>query len=162
VSDPYSEPTFEKLRPNFAELVTQGLQPYHVAEVCGELLQLGLVTSRLDLAEDATEDERETANAHALTAVLAEAVEHPKIRRKARRVLKHVLPLIEEYLGTSIKERRTAASKAIKDGKKSVKPGTIRTYYEPKALDKLTEVLIEMEADHRSKMQPDSEPKAAE
>ena len=155
---PYSGPALDDLRKNLAELVTAGLVPYNVAEKGGSLLELAIVTARLTVDEDADEDERDAAYAEALVAVLKEAVTKERMPfRRYRRVLKYVLPLKEDYLGKSIEERRTAAGQELTDGKKAVKPGTIRTYYEPRARDDLARVLVEMETEHRGESPPDSD-----
>jgi hypothetical protein len=145
------------VRRGLARLVTEGLLPYHVAENCGVLLKLKIVSSRVEeLPENASEDERDKAQTSALVAILREAVEHPHVRRKSRRVLNHVLPLIDELLGKTIKERRTLAGQDLKEGK-TVKPGTIRTYYEPRALERLAAVLVDMEARFRGEVSPVAE-----
>lgn len=151
MAEPYSGPKLKDLRGNLGKLVTEGLLPYHVAEVGGKLLELKLVTSRLNLPDNPTEEEEETAYAEALTEVLNEAVamKNSGIRRKDRKVLKNVLPLRKNLLGEPIEKRRAAAGKDMKDGKKGVKPGTVRTYYEPRALDRLAQVLVNMEAEYR-------------
>ena len=126
--------------------------PSNVADNGGVLLELELVAGRLELDLKADEDTQNAAYAVALIAVLDEAVVKPRIPRgKHRRILRYVLPLIPDYLGTTIKERRTAAGEHLTDGKKVVKPGTIRTYkdYEPAALDELARVLVEMETECR-------------
>lgn len=69
--------------------------------------------------------------------------------RKYRRILTFVLPLSPEYRGRSLKVRRTAAGQHLKDGKSTVKWGTIRTYHEPTALHQLAAVLVKMEAEYR-------------
>ena len=146
------------LRKNLADLVTVGLLPYNVAETGGSLLELAIVTARLKIDEDADEDERDAAYAKALVAVLKEAVTKERMPiRRYRRVLKYVLPLKEEYLGKTIKERRTAAGRDLKDGKQAVKAGTIRTYYEPRALEDLARVLVEMETEYRGETLPESD-----
>lgn len=134
-----------------AAVLTEGLTPSSVAEHGGALLELQLVTDRLRADDQADEDEKEADYAQALMAVLDEAVVGERIpRRKHRRILKYVLPLKPEYLGKSIKERRTAAGQNLTDSK-TVKASTIRTYseYEPNALDELARVLTEMEAEYR-------------
>jgi hypothetical protein len=78
---------------------------------------------------------------------LKEAVEKRLLFRRYHRLLRYLLPLQAEYLGKSIKERRIATGMNMT--KKPVKPGTIRTCYEPRALDELAKVLVEMEAEHR-------------
>jgi hypothetical protein len=133
-----------RVRKALARVVTDGLVPYTVLDEGWPLLELEIVHSRVETHDDTSENDRAVAYTKALTTVLQEAVESDRISGKSRRLLRAVLPLKPEYLGRSVKERRIAAGKEMKDGKK-VQPGTIRTYYEPKALDKLTEVLLEME-----------------
>jgi hypothetical protein len=158
MAEPFSAgPDLETLRKDLAALITGGIVPSNLAEHGGQLLELKIVTSQLEgLDEDAEEDEQEAAYAKAVLNVLEVAVVKKRIpQRKHRRILKYVLPLKKELRGTTIKER-TAAGKDLTDGKKTVKPGTIRTYkeYEPKALDELARVLVEMEAEHRDEMSP--------
>jgi hypothetical protein len=160
MAEPYSAgPDLETLRKDLAALITGGVVPSNLAEHGGQLLELKIVTSQLEgLDEDADEDEQEAAYAKAFLQVLEAAVVKKRIpQRKHRRILKYVLPLKKELRGTAIKERRTAAGKNLTDGKKAVTPGTIRTYkeYEPKALDELARVLVEMEAEHRDEMSPE-------
>jgi hypothetical protein len=158
MSDPYSGPEFGDIRKRLGELVTVGMVPEQVADVGEELLELEIVSSRVELPAEATEEEEDLAYAAALTPVLREAVE-PVRPKKYRRLLKCVLPLKSELLGKSIDERRAAAAKAFnkKDGKKGVKPGTIRTYHEPRALDRLALMLIKMEAGFRGQVLADPE-----
>jgi hypothetical protein len=145
----YRGPQRSAIRQNLADLSADGLVPYNVIEKGGELLRLRLVTDRLDIPLGADEDERDAAHARALTDTLSEAVSSIDMRRSYRRVLNCVLPLNAEYVKASVQERRSAAGKAIKDGTKLVKPGTIRTYHEPKALDALADILVSMEAERR-------------
>lgn len=159
MAKPYSGPTFESLRKTLSDLIKDGLSRGNIAAKGDELRQLAIVSSRLPPHDGADEDEREEAYAEAVIAVLKDAVVEQRIRgRNHRRILKFVLPLKEKYVGTSIKERRTAAGEDIKTGKKPIKPGTIRTYYsyEPQALDELARVLVEMEAEHRDETPPDT------
>lgn len=143
----YSGPRLEDVRKDLAAVVTGGLVADSVAEKGRELLGLEIVVSRARLPVGAGEDERDQASTEALTAVLKEAVEERLLFRKHRRLLRYVLPLEAEYLDRSIEERRAAAGKNMT--KKPVKPGTIRTYYEPRALDELARILVEMEAEYR-------------
>jgi hypothetical protein len=154
VANPYSGPHVEALRKNLAALVTEGLMPYNIAEKGGELLELQIVTSRLGVIDDADEDVRDQAYAAALVAVLDEAVKDRILFRKYRRLLRYVLPLREGYLNKPIEARRKAAGKNLTDGKKVVQAGTIRTYYEPRALDALAQALVEMEAQKRGEASP--------
>lgn len=83
------------------------------------------------------------------------------MRRLYRRVLTCVLPLNDRYSRATVQERRSAAGKEIKDGTKIVKPGTIRTYHEPKALDALADLLVSLEAERRGESLPVEEPLAS-
>jgi hypothetical protein len=156
MAEPYSGPALADIRKNLAGLVTDGLVPYNIAEKGGTLLELEIVRSLVDGDPDADDDESEAALAAAVESVLQEAVNKERMPiRRYRRVLKNVLPLKEELVGKPINDRRAAAAQDLKDGKAPVKPGTIRTYYEPRALDDLARVLIEMEAEHRGQ-RPDA------
>ena len=151
---PYSGPKEESLRNDLARIVREGLEPYWISEVGGDLLTLEIVRCRVppEILDD-DGDEAEDAKAKALVAVLTEAVDLIG-QRKYRRVLRYVLPIRKEYLGKPVKERRVAAGQNLKDGKKAVKAGTIRTHYEPKALDQLARMLVKMESEHRGEMSP--------
>lgn len=151
----YTGPSFDALRESLTALLTEGLGVSGVAEHGGALLELRLVSDRLppDISDD---DEREQANAVALTEVLEAVVVKSHIpRRKHRVILKYVLPLDLKYRGKTIKDRRAAAGGNMFDGKK-VKANTVRTYpeYEPNALDELARALTKMEADHRGETAP--------
>jgi hypothetical protein len=173
--EPYSGPAREALRKALAALVTGGLVPDNVVERGGDLLALEIVASRMMMPEEADrdnpdlavaeeegerdqavteeEDERDQAVTEALVAVLTDAVEKNLLFRRHRRLLRCVLPLRTEYLDKNIEERRAAAGEYMM--KKAVKAGTIRTYYEPRALDELARVLVEMEAKHRGEVLSD-------
>jgi hypothetical protein len=146
---PYSGPTTSEVRRALSAIVTHGLVPYHVAESGGPLLSLEIVQSRLPPNLNGDEEKRDAAYTEALRSVLHEAVMERVLTRRHRRLLRYVLPLIPEYLGTTVLERRTLAGEQMRDGIKSVKAGTIRTYYEPRALDQLAAALVAMEAEHR-------------
>lgn len=157
MAEAYSGPAFDEIRASLAALVTEGVAPYNVADNGGALLELQAVTGRVVIAVGADEDDEERAYAEALVAVLKEAVDKRRIQsRKHRRLLKYVLPLREELLEKTIEQRRTAAGKNLTDGKKVVKPGTVRTYYEPRALDRLARALIAIECEHRGEVLPDA------
>ncbi len=154
-SEPYSGPDFDALRKSLSELVTGGVVPYNVAENGGALLNLDIVSSRIKVGPETDEEEQERAQAQALLAVLTSAVDKKQLmQRKHRRLLKYVLPLKDEYAGKTIEERRRAAGENLTDGKRVVKSGTIRTYYEPRALDQLAITLVRMEAEHRGQAFP--------
>jgi hypothetical protein len=158
------EDCIKAIREALSRLVTDGLVPFNVTESGGFLLKLDLVRSlRAELDGDAGEIEIFQADAAALRPVLEDAVKHKSISGKHRRLLRDVLPLKDEHLGKSVKERRTEAGKDLKPGKKEdIGPDTIRTYYEPKALDKLTEVLWEMESEFRAKVTSSKKKSASE
>jgi hypothetical protein len=140
------------IREALGGLVTDGLLPYNVVENGGILRELALFKDlREEPDENAGETERNEADANALRAVFEAAVEHEDISGKHRRLLRAVLPLNQELVGKSIKERRVAAGKDLKPGKKAVTAGTIRNHYEPRALDKLSVVLCRMELEFRAK-----------
>jgi hypothetical protein len=152
----YSGPGFAALRRNLAALIAKGLVPYNVAEKGQDLLSLSVVSSRVHLNGHGPDDEdaREAASAAALASVLEEAIASARIGRTNRRVLKNVLPLRDDLAGKSVEERRNAAGEDIK-GDSRVSPGTIRTYYEPKALNALAVALVEMEAAYRGEQFPE-------
>lgn len=150
---PENGPSVEDIRKALGRLVTEGLIPFNVGENGGCLLDMAIVQARRQkpLPTNAPEAQRHAVHAAALTSVLSEAVEdEKKIGGKPRRLLYDVLPLRPELLGKTIKERRTEAGKNLKPGKKDIGPGTVRTYYEPKALKKLSEKLRQMESDFRT------------
>ena len=148
---PWPEVTVKEVRDALAKLVTEGLfKHYNVGENGGCLLRLAVVQDRWKgLDGNASEDQRYQAYAQGLRAILAEAIEDEDFSGKARRLLQDVLPLREELRGMAIKERRVEASMHTKPGEK-IKPGTIRTYYEPKALKKLAEALLQLESGFRA------------
>lgn len=163
MADSYSGPPFPKIRSNLSDLVTLGISPYSVAEKGRALLELQVVThKRRDLPAGADDDERDAADADALLALLGEAVDRQRMNnRRYRRVLRYVLPLYivpgyEEYRYASLEERRDAAAQNLtgNENDKPVERSTIRTYYQPRALNQLAVVLIRMEAEHRSEDPP--------
>jgi len=151
---PSDEECVKAIREALGKLVTDGLLPYNVVENGGFLRELALFKDRrrrVDPGENADETARNKADEKALRAVLEAAVEDEEISGKHRRLLRAVLPLNEEHVGKSIKERRVAAGKDLKPGKKAVTAGTIRNHYEPRALEKLAAVLGRMELEFRAK-----------
>jgi|GEM_PF-3635379 hypothetical protein len=140
------------IRKALGGLVTDGLVPFNVGENGGCLLKLGLVEVRREpLDGKASETAHYEADVEALKHVLEAAVADEEIGGKSRRLLWAVLPLSAELVGEPIKKRRTVAGKELRPGKKPVTAGTIRNYYEPKALDKLAGVLWRMELEFRAK-----------
>ena len=145
----------QAIREALGRLITGGLLPYNVGENGGCLLDLGLVKARRKVLDgDADEGERYEADTNALRAVLEAAVAHKDISGKHRRLLRAIFPLDTELLGKSIKDRREVAGEVLKPGKKAVTAGTIRNYYEPKALEKIVGVLWKMELELQAKETP--------
>jgi hypothetical protein len=143
--------SIEAIRETLRKLVTDGLVPFNVGDNGGYLLELGVVRAaraELDAADD--EVSRYEADTEAVRSVLAAAVEHEDVSGKYRRLLRAVLPLKPELVGKPVKERRVEAGKDIKPGKNDVTAGTIRNYYEPKALAKLAHVLWAMEQEFQA------------
>lgn len=54
-----------------------------------------------------------------------------------------VFGLEEGYTEQSVEDRRRLAGEKFRDGMKPVKPSTIRQHHEKKALDRLTEMLLD-------------------
>ena len=147
---PEEGPSVQDIRKALSGLVTEGLIPYNISENGGCLLDLASVQARRkSVPKDAPEADRHAADAEALTSVLQDAVNHKDINGKHRRLLQDVLPLRPELLGKTIKERRKEAGKNLKPGKKDIGPGTVRTYYEPKALEKIAEAVCQIESKFR-------------
>lgn len=141
----------DAIRQTLGKLVTEGIVPYNVGENGGVLLGMSVVqAARVKLDETADEASRYQSDAEALRSVLEAAVEHEEVGGKSRRLLRALLPLKPELLGKRVIERRTIAGRDIRPDKKPVTPGTVRNYYEPKALTKLARVLWVMEQEFRA------------
>ncbi len=152
MEDPeWDEVSVEDIQSVLAKLGTRGIfDDYNVGDNGGCLLRLALFQVRLkDLDGDAKEAERYRAYGEAMRCVLAELVEDESVGGKSRRVLHDVLPLNEEFRDMSITDRRIAASQHISPGRE-VTPGTIRTYYEPRARQKFARVIWRAERDFRA------------
>jgi len=151
---PYTGPKLHDLRKNLTALVARGFVVDNVVDNGDQLLELRIVTNRVTLDDGADEDVQEIATAKAFVALVTEVVGDKKLvrQRKHRRLLRYVLPLLDEYMGKGLEERRTAAGANMTSGDEVIKPGTVRTYYEPRALDELARVLVEMEAAHRGEV----------
>ena len=151
---PYGGASPDVLRKSLAALVVDGLEPHNVADNAGELLELQIVSSRVTFGEEADKG-REIARAQTFIALVAEVVDKKRVRKgKYRRLLRYVLPLRKDLIGKNVNERRTAAGEHLTSGSKVVQPATIRIYYEPRALDELARVLVEMEAEVRGEAPP--------
>lgn len=145
------EVAVEDIQGALAKLGTQGIfDDYNVGDNGGCLLHLALVRDRLaDLDERTEESERFRALGKALRSVLAELLEDESVGGKSRRVLYDVLPLNEALREMSIADRRVEASKHIRPARE-VTPGTVRTYYEPRARQKFARVIWRAERDFRA------------
>jgi hypothetical protein len=150
----YTGPKLHDLRNTLTTLVARGFEVDNVVDNGDELLDLRIVTDGVNLDDGADEDAEEIATAEAFIALVTQVVGDKKLvrQRKHRRLLRYVLPLLDEYVGKGLDERRTAAGANMTSGDEVVKPGTVRTYYEPRALDELARVLVEMEAEHRGEV----------
>jgi hypothetical protein len=152
-----AEVSVEDIQSALAKLGTQGIfNDYNVGDNGGCLLRFALVRDRLEdvdgfegLDGHAKEPARYQALGKALRSVLAELVEDESIGGRSRRVLHDVLPLDEGLREMSITDRRVEASRHISPGNE-VAPGTIRTYYEPRARQKFARVIWRAERDFRA------------
>ncbi len=163
MTQPYSGPPFERVRKNLTDLVTSGISVDSVAVKGTALLELQIVTKACRaLSDDADDETRDEADTEALLDVLGQASSRTHIgNRRYRRVLRHVLPLYnvpgyERYRNMPLEERRTAAGENLtgNENDPAVRASTIRTYYEPRALDQLAVSLIRMEAKVRNEEPP--------
>lgn len=128
------DPRFNRLRRELGRLCTNGVEHYWVLDVANHLLELDTVKARMKGTDD-------DSIYNAVVDELRDAVEKLAPRRH-RRILTIVFGLDERYLGDSAKSRRTMAGMEFRDGSRPVSPETIRQHHEPKALDKLTELLL--------------------
>jgi hypothetical protein len=143
-------PDVKRIRDALGSLVAYGLVPFNVAAKGGPLLELALVQAHLPEGLKPSDDEAyENAAAAAVTEVLGAVVSEIS-SRNYRVVLRHVLPLIAELLGTDVTHRRREAGKDLKRGRKPIKANSVRTYYEGEALDQLAEDLVQAELAHRN------------
>lgn len=67
-----------------------------------------------------------------------------------------MLPLYDEYYGLPINERRRAAGGNFRGRRSQVLPGTIRTYYEPRALEALAAIPGQDGGEHRGEHPPEA------
>jgi hypothetical protein len=163
MAQPYSGPPFERIRKCLTDLVTSGISVDSVAVKGAALLELQIVANACcTLPDDADDEAHDVADTEALLDVLGQAASRSHIgNRRYRRVLRHVLPLYnvpgyERYRNMPLEERRTAAGENLtgNENDPAVRASTIRTYYEPRALDQLGVALIRMEAKERDEEPP--------
>jgi hypothetical protein len=118
-------------------------------------MKLEIVRERRRQPTERTDDAQEAADMAAVLAVLAEAVDKTHIPASTyRRVLRFVLPIHDTYRGTKLTARRKVAGEKIFDDDRVLTSGTIRTSYEPLALDWLGVTLVKLEAEHRGERPP--------
>jgi hypothetical protein len=159
MSESYSGPPARELRKTLRWLVTQGLTPDNLVRRGGDLLNLRVVVSRVQVGADASEDEWERAAAAAFVDVLVELTTNPRgepgviyvFKSEHRKVLRNVLSLKPELVGAPLEQRRKAAAEEL-----GLEVSTARTSYEPPALDDLVRALIELDARHRGEDPPPS------
>ncbi len=151
----------QAVRERLGKLLKRGLVPRNVGNKAGKLLELRVVAEQIATVgkrrrpkdgED-EDDVRDAVAAEVLTAVLVIAVGR-MLTSDYRRLLKRVLPLKQELLGEEIAVRRAAAQAALAERGTSVELETLRTYYEPRALDELAWYLVLLEAEHRGESPP--------
>jgi len=126
-------------REALGSLCTRGIEPWWVREQ-EALLGLSCVAARAaPHADDAD------IRAEALVEILRELV--GRIRHVSHgKILWIVLGLEEQYLRmSSAEERRRCAGEAFRGGERPVSAGTIRQHHEKRALDRLTEMLLDYE-----------------
>jgi hypothetical protein len=137
------------IRDALGSLIAYGLVPFNVAAKGGPVLELAVVQAHIPAGLKPSDDEAyENAAAAAVTEVL-ETVVSGITSRNYRVVLRYVLPLASELLGTDVTHRRREAGKALKRGRKPIKANSVRTYYEGEALDQLAEDLLRADLAHR-------------
>lgn len=155
----YSGPPLADIRKCFTDLVRYGLTPQSVSDRGATLMEMQIVLEkRPSLPDSATDDAHEAADMAAVLDVLTNAVDRAHIPASTdRRVLRFVLPIYDDYRGASLSARRTVAGEKIFDGDRVVSSGTIRTSYEPKALDWLGVVLVKLKAERRGEPPPAAE-----
>lgn len=155
----YSGPRYVEVRKCLTNLVRYGLTPQTLSEKGTVLMQLKIVQAERELPpESATDDAQEAADLAAVLTVLNHAIDKAHIpSSKNRRVLRNVLPIFGELRGEPLKVRRTVAGERFVDGAHKVGPDTIRTSYEPTALDWLGAILVKLEAESRGEEPPTDE-----
>lgn len=130
-----NDPRFGKLRNELGRLCTEGVERSWVLEVANHLLELDTVKARLNGADD------DDSKFEAVVAEVREAV--GKLGGyQHKRLLGVVLGLDDKFLGMSARGRREFAGIEFRGGQRPVGRETIRKHHEPKALDKLTELLL--------------------
>jgi hypothetical protein len=132
-------PERDEIRKALGRLVTHGAEKYWISDVAGPLLELEVVQRRLDELPDGAPVEE------ALVDVLREAAEALIPSQKV--IAEVVLALNPQYLGTTVRERRTIAGQQFRDGHRSVSWGTIRQYHERIMLDDLAAAIAAREVD---------------
>lgn len=139
-------PTEKAIRKALGRLVRNGADPYWVNEDAFVLLELRCVKERAK--KDFSGDEY--PEAAALIAILQELIETKIERHQVRKLLLILFDFDRDYPESTAKTRRTVAGEQFRDGKKQVTRGTVRQYHEPRALDRLSELLVAAERSARA------------
>jgi hypothetical protein len=129
------------LRAELGKLVKRGAEPYWILDVAPRLLDLQIVRDQAGHAYDRDED----AKARALVEVLNQTL--PLIGRRSDRVMLGIVLGLDssDLLDLSARERRQLAGERFRGGRHAVTWGTIRQYHEPRALDRLAELVVARE-----------------
>ena len=138
-------PSEKAIRKALGRLVKNGADPYWVNEDAFILLELRCVKGR---AEQDFQGEQ-YPEATALITILRELVEKIE-RHQIRKLLWILFDFDRDHPESTAKIRRTIAGEQFRDGKKQVTRGTVRQYHEPRALDRLCELLIALERSVRA------------
>lgn len=138
-------PSARAIRKALGRLVRNGADPYWVGEDGHILLDLRCVQDRAERDFKGKPD----AQALALIEILRELIESKIAKKQVRRLLEILFDFDRDYPESTAKKRRTVAGEQFRDGKKQVTQGTVRQYHEPRALDRLAELLVEYERQAR-------------
>ena len=139
-------PTEKAIRKALGRLVRNGADPYWVNEDAFVLLELQCVKGRAE-SDFSGEEYPEAA---ALIAILQELIETKIKRHQVRKLLLILFDFERDYPESTAKTRRTVAGEQFREGKKQVTRGTVRQYHEPRALDRLAELLVAAERSARA------------
>ncbi|MFL5897453.1 MAG: hypothetical protein ACJ76D_03185 [Solirubrobacterales bacterium] len=133
-------PSPKAIRKALGRLVRNGADPYWVGEDGYVLLGLRCVEDRVDKDFKGKPE----ASALALIEILRERVEEIE-KKPTRKLLWIIFDFDRDYPDSTAKVRRTVAGERFREGKKPVTHGTVRQYHEPRALDRLSELLVDYE-----------------
>jgi hypothetical protein len=156
----YDGPSRTELLDGLKKLVHGGMDAEWLLNNGDEFFDLAAVQAHLsdDVAPvddyvDAAKDPRVVA----LTSVMNKAIDMLALR-ETRRLLRSILGMYKETRGLKVGERRKKAGEFFRGPAGKVSGGTIRTHYELPALEKLSWLLLKMEAEARDQELPKSAP----